>query len=266
MVGATTGGGDDDEQAPKNVQRPEKWRSRSLSVWNSSCALSGTLLEIEIANVQQLLARHPWPASTNVWWQLVSLEPRGHVCGGPRSKQHSVAGIGGLASGSGGCGCSCSVLQLLTVGGHLEVGLRTSQAPASVLPPVTLRRSNSVHALSNPFLRGMHPRLRHAQRPAGVPGSADNAVTCVPDVFEFHVSSSTCTAWRRAYASSNKDKFLVLGCDGLYDALTNQRIADFVTAKLSATQQPITQETLEQIALELVTCASAEVNGRTSAP
>lgn len=52
-----------------------------------------------------------------------------------------------------------------------------------------------------------------------------------------------------------KDDFVVLGCDGLYDNLSNQEIVDFVHDKMS--QMPIAEQDTQKVAEDLVAYAKA---------
>eukprot|EP01105_Mastigella_eilhardi_P011747 TRINITY_DN2698_c0_g1_i1.p1 TRINITY_DN2698_c0_g1~~TRINITY_DN2698_c0_g1_i1.p1 ORF type:complete len:477 (-),score=152.94 TRINITY_DN2698_c0_g1_i1:47-1294(-) len=74
-----------------------------------------------------------------------------------------------------------------------------------------------------------------------VPGSPTNTVSCVPDIFEIAVTP--------------KERFLLLGCDGLFDVMTNEQVASFVHAKLDAltgTDTHMTPALAQQIAQGLV--------------
>eukprot|EP01105_Mastigella_eilhardi_P002854 TRINITY_DN1368_c0_g1_i4.p1 TRINITY_DN1368_c0_g1~~TRINITY_DN1368_c0_g1_i4.p1 ORF type:complete len:569 (+),score=164.33 TRINITY_DN1368_c0_g1_i4:154-1707(+) len=79
------------------------------------------------------------------------------------------------------------------------------------------------------------------------PGSPDNAVSCYPDVYDLPIT--------------DKERFLVLACDGLYDYMTNEEIAAFVHGKLDAIPPgQITDEVVETVAQALIAHAVHEMD------
>ncbi len=109
--------------------------------------------------------------------------------------------------------------------------------------PDEIRRLNNINAADAITYDGYDWRIKDLSV-SRVFGDFDNEfVVCTPDIYNYKI---------------NNDKFLILGCDGLYDNMTNQEIVDYICTYYYDDNYRFTNNENKNIAEELANYAINE--------